>query len=110
MAAGMPVGAFAASKKLMEQLTTNPPHGHITTFGGNPVIAAASLATLETIEQQKLMEQIDAKEALFRLSYIHYRKATTWPMLAPILDIKILLGEQSNGQRDPLLLLWEKEP
>ena len=41
MASGMPVGAFTASNDLMSNLKDNPKLGHITTFGGNAVIAAA---------------------------------------------------------------------
>ncbi|MGB5355925.1 MAG: aminotransferase class III-fold pyridoxal phosphate-dependent enzyme, partial [Eudoraea sp.] len=46
MASGLPVGAFTASSKLMHSLKESPSLGHITTFGGNAVIAAAALATL----------------------------------------------------------------
>lgn len=115
MAAGMPVGAFAASKKLMEQLTTNPPLGHITTFGGNPVIAAASLATLETLEKQKLMEQVEAKEALFRKLLVHpliEKVNGRGLMLAPILshpDLTAPLVKKAMGKGLLLFfLLWEK--
>ncbi|KAG1647352.1 Acetylornithine aminotransferase [Nymphon striatum] len=66
MASGLPVGAFTASKTLMKSLSENPKLGHITTFGGNPVIAAASLATLKTIPESDLMDQTLAKEILFR--------------------------------------------
>ena len=46
MGGGLPVGAFSASHSLMRLFKDNPKLGHISTFGGNPVIAAASLATL----------------------------------------------------------------
>ena len=46
---GLPIGAFTASKELMLKLSDNPKLGHITTFGGNPVIAAAALATLKEV-------------------------------------------------------------
>jgi acetylornithine/N-succinyldiaminopimelate aminotransferase len=46
MGGGMPVGAFVASSAHMDLLCDNPKLGHITTFGGHPVIAAACLATL----------------------------------------------------------------
>jgi acetylornithine/succinyldiaminopimelate/putrescine aminotransferase len=45
--------------------------GHITTFGGNPVIAAASLATLNELLQTKLIEQTLEKENLFRDLLVH---------------------------------------
>ncbi len=44
---GMPIGAFTASGELMDLLSDNPKLGHITTFGGNPVIAASALATIK---------------------------------------------------------------
>ncbi len=66
MAAGLPVGAFTASHKMMATLKDNPMLGHITTFGGNPVIAAAALATLEEITTSDLIPQTIVKEELFR--------------------------------------------
>ncbi len=66
MAGGMPVGAFVASHQMMQALIENPKLGHITTFGGNPVIAAACLATLQEMTESKLIQQSLEKEALFR--------------------------------------------
>lgn len=43
---GLPIGAFSASKKLMQKLEDDPKLGHITTFGGNPVIATAAHTTI----------------------------------------------------------------
>jgi len=66
MAGGMPVGAFVASHHMMQSLIENPKLGHITTFGGNPVIAAACLATLQEITKSKLIVESLEKETLFR--------------------------------------------
>ncbi len=66
MAAGLPVGAFTASKKIMSKLQYSPKLGHITTFGGNPVIAAASLTTLEELTESTLIPSTLEKEELFR--------------------------------------------
>ena len=66
MASGMPVGAFVSSYERMQLLANNPKMGHITTFGGNPVIAAASLATLNQLLTTDLMAQTLEKEKLFR--------------------------------------------
>ena len=44
MASGLPIGGFTASHEMMNSLSNSPKLGHITTFGGNPVIAAAALA------------------------------------------------------------------
>lgn len=66
MAGGLPVGAFVARTEVMQVLSNNPEMSHITTFGGNPVIAAASLATLKEILHTDLMKEALEKEVLFR--------------------------------------------
>ncbi len=66
MGGGMPIGAFTASEKLMKLLTYNPKLGHITTFGGNPVIASAALATLKELTESDLIAETLQKEKLFR--------------------------------------------
>lgn len=71
MASGMPVGAFVASEQLMAELKDNPKLGHITTFGGNPVIAAACMATLKELSETTLIDDTLKKEALFRSLLVH---------------------------------------
>ena len=66
MASGLPCGAFTASEKIMNQLSDSPKMGHITTFGGNPVIAAASKATLEVLLKSDIINKTLEKEQLFR--------------------------------------------
>lgn len=58
---GLPLGAFAASRKIMSSLTSDPMLGHITTFGGNPLSCAASLAFLETLEKEDILAGVEEK-------------------------------------------------
>ncbi|MBQ6605225.1 MAG: aspartate aminotransferase family protein [Tidjanibacter sp.] len=62
---GMPLGAFAARREVMQALTHNPVLGHISTFGGHPVCCAAGLAAARYILDNKLVEQVEAKGALY---------------------------------------------
>jgi len=62
---GMPLGAFVASKQMMDSFTINPVLGHITTFGGHPVCCAAGLAALEFLLDEKLISQVKKHELLF---------------------------------------------
>ncbi len=71
MGGGMPVGAFTASSAMMDLLSDNPKLGHITTFGGHPVIASACLATLQEITETNLMAEAIEKEKLFRSLLVH---------------------------------------
>ena len=68
---GFPVGAFGASKKLMNLLQDKPILGHITTFGGHPVIAAACHATLKTLLQSNLIAETIEKEQYIREQLQH---------------------------------------
>lgn len=63
---GMPIGAFISSVEIMNSLKENPKLGHITTFGGHPVIASAGLATVEEITSTNLIEETLRKEKLIR--------------------------------------------
>lgn len=71
MGGGMPVGAFTASEQMMDLLSQDPKLGHITTFGGHPVIAAACLATLQELTETNLMAEVLEKEKLFRSLLVH---------------------------------------
>ncbi|TVR43245.1 MAG: aspartate aminotransferase family protein [Bacteroidia bacterium] len=63
---GMPIGAFVASKEVMQSLTYRPVLGHISTFGGNAVCAAAAHATLKTILQHSLWKNAAVQEKNIR--------------------------------------------
>ena len=71
MGGGMPIGAFIASEEIMSVLKNNPVLGHITTFGGHPVSAAASLAALNVIIDQDLLSDVEEKANLFKQQLIH---------------------------------------
>ncbi|WP_164122357.1 aspartate aminotransferase family protein [Sphingobacterium sp. xlx-130] len=68
---GMPLGAFVSSKEIMDVIKDNPMLGHITTFGGHPVSCAAAVASLEVILEEKLIEGVATKAALFRKELTH---------------------------------------
>ena len=62
---GMPLGAFVSSQKIMSTLTHNPVLGHITTFGGHPVCCAAGLAAMKFLQDNKVVEDVERKGALY---------------------------------------------
>ncbi|SFC40879.1 Acetylornithine/succinyldiaminopimelate/putrescine aminotransferase [Flexibacter flexilis DSM 6793] len=66
MGGGMPIGAFISSQKIMGSFKNNPLLGHITTFGGHPVSAAASLATLQVLQNENLVADVERKANLFK--------------------------------------------
>jgi len=70
---GLPIGAFISSKAIMSTLSHDPTLGHITTFGGNPVCCASALATLQVIEEESLLNHVEAKGILFEGLLRHAR-------------------------------------
>jgi len=107
---GMPIGAFTASQKLMQLLQDNPKLGHITTFGGHPVIAAAAHATVLEVVSSNLMEATLEKEALIKKHLKHpliteiRGRGLMLAALTPSADItnQVVLRAQEAG----LILFW----
>lgn len=70
---GMPIGALVSSQKNLNEFTYNPMLGHITTFGGHPVVCAAAAACVEVMKTEinwnqvekngKLLEEIIAQSS-----------------------------------------------
>ena len=110
MGGGLPIGAFTASKPLMDLLQEKPKLGHITTFGGNAVIAAAALATLKEITQSSLMQQTLEKEILIRSLLVHdaiKEIRGTGLMLALIMETPAIANQVILGCKDKnLILFW----
>ena len=116
MGGGLPIGAFTSSKKHMRLFEKKPRLGHITTFGGNPLVAAAALATIKEIKDTKLLDNISNKEYLFRKYLIHEKiKKINGKglMLALIFESKEIANKLINECiKEGLLLfwlLWEKK-
>lgn len=66
MANGFPCGAFITDRHMMGVLKEHPKLGHITTFGGHPVVLAAACETLSVLLKTGVMDSVKAKEMLFR--------------------------------------------
>jgi acetylornithine/succinyldiaminopimelate/putrescine aminotransferase len=61
---GMPIGALVSSKENLHEFTYNPILGHITTFGGHPVICAAGNAAIEILRDEIDLDQVEQKGKL----------------------------------------------
>jgi 4-aminobutyrate aminotransferase-like enzyme len=94
----------------MELLQNHPKLGHITTFGGNPVVAAAALATLRELTETEIMPQTLEKEQLFRkllqhslIKEVRGRGLMLAAMVeTPELATKVILACKERG----LVLFW----
>ncbi|WP_421942667.1 aspartate aminotransferase family protein [Pedobacter sp.] len=68
---GMPIGAFISSLEIMSVLSHSPILGHMTTFGGHPVCCAAGLATLRTLVDNHIVDEVEEKGQLFKNLLVH---------------------------------------
>ena len=64
MGGGMPVSGVVSSSDIFSSIVKNPALGHITTFGGHPVICAAAHASLKYIIDTSLFQDVEKKEKL----------------------------------------------
>ena len=106
---GMPIGAFTSTPEIMNSLT-NPPMGHITTFGGHPVIASAALATIEYIQAHQLCTEALRKEKILRQGLQH-KKITEIRGRGLMLSLIMQTPEQANelvlsALNKGLILFW----
>ncbi|HZV71335.1 MAG TPA: aspartate aminotransferase family protein [Saprospiraceae bacterium] len=69
---GLPLGAFISSEEIMHVLSHDPPLGHLTTFGGNALSCAASLAAIQIITEENLPGKAIALGKKIRDSLIHH--------------------------------------
>ena len=110
MANGLPVGAFTASEEMMKTLQHNPMLGHITTFGGNPVIASASYATLTELTKNHIIPAAIEKEKLLKklLQHKHIKEIRgKGLMLALIFNSKKIANYIIlNCHKEGLVLFW----
>jgi len=105
MGGGMPIGAFISSNEIMAAFKNNPILGHMTTFGGHPVSAAASLATVKVLQEENLIDQVEGKAELVKSLLVHQKiksirnkglmmavQFESFQVLKPVIDKAIELG------------------
>ena len=106
---GMPIGAFIANRSMMALLQDNPKLGHISTFAGNPVIAAAGFATVTEILIKNLLSESLRKEQIIRAYLTHpaiQEIRGKGLMLAAIVDTPALATQIIHACLDNGLILF----
>jgi acetylornithine/succinyldiaminopimelate/putrescine aminotransferase len=62
---GMPIGALVSSQKRLLEFTHAPMLGHITTFGGHPVVCAAAAAAVQVLKSEINWTELEEKAQRF---------------------------------------------
>ncbi|MBL7964848.1 MAG: aspartate aminotransferase family protein [Flavobacteriales bacterium] len=90
---GLPMGAFVSSRERMQLLTHQPALGHITTFGGHPLVCAAGLAALEALTAEEMPAHATRMGALFKELLVH-------PLIKEVRGLGLMLAvELGDAQR-----------
>lgn len=98
MGGGLPVGGFVSSPEKMRTFLDNPKMGHVTTFGGNPVVAASCLETLRILTEGDIIPQTLEKEKLFRKYLVH-------PSIQQIRGMGLMLAPMFASDQTPVKLM-----
>ncbi|KAB2639646.1 MAG: acetylornithine/succinylornithine family transaminase [Verrucomicrobia bacterium] len=102
MGGGVPIGAFWLSERAIDAAGTAVssllgPGSHGSTYGGNPLVCAASLAVLEEIREQDLAGNARRQEARIR------QTISSWqlPVVTAVRGLGLLLGIGLDPARIP---------
>lgn len=66
---GMPIGALVSSQKRLMEFTHAPMLGHITTFGGHPVICSAAAAAVQVLKTEIDWKELEEKAQRFEMRF-----------------------------------------
>ena len=90
---GLPIGAMLAREEVASAFTYG---SHATTFGGTPVICAASLAVLKCIERDNLLEKCRKTGDYFKSRLMGLKDEH--PVIKDVRGLGLLLGVEIAGE------------
>lgn len=94
---GVPVGAILSSKKVSAAINFGD---HGTTFGGNPLVCAAALATMQTIENEQLLETVRQNGSWL----MNELRSLNEPSIKQVRGIGLMIGVEFDFETKPLVL------
>lgn len=111
LGAGLPMGAVVSSKDIMTCIQSDPELGHITTFGGNPIVCAAASAGLKKYKQIESTFQTEQKGALIEQLIKQHPKIIDFRRFGLMIGVDLESKNRVNEvieecRRNGLLLFW----
>ncbi len=95
---GAPIGAFLCHQKVSDAIEFGD---HGTTFGGNPLMASAAVATLQVIEEEKLCQRATEKGEWIMDQFTGLQQK--YPMIKEIRGKGLMLGIQFDRPVAPIV-------
>ncbi|MBI1977900.1 MAG: aspartate aminotransferase family protein [Candidatus Omnitrophica bacterium] len=93
LGSGVPIGALVVNRKIQEEVLT--PGTHASTYGGNPLVAAAALAVFKAIEKGKLLGNAEAMGSYLK-SRLEELKGKYPNLIKEVRGIGLMLGVELN--------------
>jgi len=87
IANGFPLSAFIAPDEIAD---TFQPGEHLTTFGGNPVSCAASLATINFLERERIIDKVVEQEKWLKEKLESIKKK--YPIIGDVRGRGLMIG------------------
>lgn len=96
---GVPIGAVLASEKMGSAIDWGD---HGTTFGGNPLVCAASLATIAAIEEENMMQQA-AENGAWVMDQLNNAKRE-YPEITEVRGKGLMIGVELTMESKPVVV------
>jgi acetylornithine/N-succinyldiaminopimelate aminotransferase len=93
---GVPIGAILSNEKVSAAIDFGD---HGTTFGGNPLVCAAALASLEAIEEENLLQKAEEKGEWLKAQISALRE----PAIREIRGQGLMIGVEFDFETGPLV-------
>jgi acetylornithine/N-succinyldiaminopimelate aminotransferase len=101
---GLPMGALVSNAKLADVFTRS---SHASTFGGNPVAAAAALAVIQVIEEEGLLEKATQMGELLKAALQQF--VDQYDKLLEVRGKGLMLGLVVDGDAKPIVEALEAQ-
>lgn len=89
IANGMPLGAFISKPDIANAFT---PGDHLSTFGGNPVSCAAAMATIDVLQEEKLIENAHQRGEQIMATLRKFQESS--PILGDVRGRGLMIGAE----------------
>ena len=97
-AGGLPIGILIAGLKISDLWEKG---SHATTFGGNPLVCAAGLATIQTLRKGGLLQNGRRQAAYLRKGLLQLQKKH--PMIREIRGLGLMIGVELDRPGAPVV-------
>lgn len=104
LGSGFPIGAMLAKTHVAKSFT---PGTHGTTFGGNPLAAAAGVATLSEMTKPGFMKEVQKKAASFKEQLEHL--ANQFSVIKKVKGMGFLIGIEVDMEAKELVTLLQEK-